>query len=58
LLGNVLTGVIAFSSTTFVANMMAGLMLRSVKSFTPGDFIEAGDYFGKATERGLFHTEI
>ena len=58
LMGIVLTGIIAFSSTTFVANMMAGLMLRSVKSFNPGDFIEAGDHFGKVTERGLFHTEI
>lgn len=58
LLGIVLTGIIAFSSTTFVANMMAGLMLRSVKSFIPGDFIQAGEHFGKVTERGLFHTEI
>jgi small-conductance mechanosensitive channel len=58
LLGIVLTGLIAFSSTTFVANMMAGLMLRSVKSFSPGDFIHAGDHFGKVTELGLFHTEI
>ncbi|MCK9502595.1 MAG: mechanosensitive ion channel family protein [Porticoccaceae bacterium] len=58
LLGIVLTGIIAFSSTTFVANLMAGLMLRSVKSFSPGDFIEAGDHFGKVTELGLFHTEI
>jgi Small-conductance mechanosensitive channel len=58
LLGIVLTGLIAFSSTTFVANMMAGLMLRSVKSFSPGDFIHAGEHFGKVTELGLFHTEI
>ena len=58
LLGIVLTGLIAFSSTTFVANMMAGLMLRSIKSFSPGDFIEAGTFFGKVTERALFHTEI
>ena len=42
LLGIVLTGIIDFSSTSFVANMMAGLMLRSVRSFRPGDFIEAG----------------
>ena len=58
LMGIVLTGIIAFSSTTFIANIMAGLMLRSVESFSPGDFIQAGDYFGKVTERGLFHTEI
>lgn len=58
LLGLVLTGVIALSSTTFVSNIMAGLMLRSVKSFRHGDFIHTGKYFGRVTERGLFHTEI
>ena len=58
LLGLVLTGVIALSSTTFVSNIMAGLMLRSVKSFRHGDFIHAGQHFGRVTERGLFHTEI
>jgi small-conductance mechanosensitive channel len=58
LLGLVLTGVIALSSTTFVSNAMAGLMLRSVKSFRHGDFIRAGEHFGRVTDRGLFHTEI
>ncbi|UTW46730.1 mechanosensitive ion channel [bacterium SCSIO 12696] len=58
LLGLVLTGVIAFSSTTFVANIMAGLMLRSVRSFRTGDFIRVEDHFGRVTERGLFHIEI
>ena len=58
LLGIVLTGVIGLSSTTFVANAMAGLMLRTVKSFRPGDFIRIGEQFGRVTERGLFHVEI
>ncbi|MCV6604453.1 MAG: mechanosensitive ion channel family protein [Porticoccaceae bacterium] len=58
LLGLVLTGVIAFSSTTFVANIMAGLMLRAVRSFRTGDFIRVADHFGRVTERGLFHIEI
>ncbi len=58
LLGILFTGIVAFSSTTFVANIMAGLMLRSVRSFNPGDFIEVDTFFGKVTERGLFHTEI
>ena len=58
LLGLVLTGVIAFSSTTFVANIMAGVMLRSVRSFRTGDFIRVADHFGRVTERGLFHIEI
>lgn len=58
LMGLVITGVIALSSTTFVANVMAGLMLHVVKSFHTGDFIRVGTQFGRVTERGLFHTEI
>jgi small-conductance mechanosensitive channel len=58
LLGLVLTAVIALSSTTFVANIMAGLMMRAVRSFRPGDFIQVEEQFGRVTERGLFHTEI
>lgn len=58
LIGVALTAVIALSSTTFVANAMAGLMLRVVKSFGPGDFVRVGEQFGRVTERGLFHTEI
>lgn len=58
LLGLVITGVIALSSTTFVANAMAGLMLRAVSSFRSGDFVRIGEQFGRVTERGLFHTEI
>lgn len=58
LLGLVITGVIALSSTTFVANIMAGLMLHVLNSFKPGDFIRVGPHFGRVTELGLFHTEI
>lgn len=58
LFGIVLTGVIALSSTTFVANVMAGLMLRVIHSFSPGDFLRVGEQFGRVTERGLMHTEI
>ncbi len=58
LFGIALTAVIALSSTTFVSNAMAGLMLRSLRNFAPGDFIRVGEHFGRVTERGLFHTEI
>lgn len=58
LLGIVITAVIALSSTTFVANIMAGLMMRAVNSFQPGDFIRSENFFGRVTERGIFHTEI
>ncbi len=58
LFGLVLTGIIGLSSTTFVSNAMAGLMLRSIRSFRTGDFIRVGDNFGRVSDRGLFHTEI
>ena len=58
LIGLVITGIIAFSSTSFVSNIMAGLMLRSVKNFSVGDWVSVENQFGRVTEQGLFHTEI
>ena len=58
LFGLVLTAIIALSSTTFVSNAMAGLMLRSVGGFHPGDFILVESHFGRVTEQGLLHTEL
>lgn len=58
LIGIVLSAGIALSSTTFLGNMLAGLMLRAVRNFRLGDFIQAEQHFGRVTERGLFHTEI
>lgn len=58
LFGIALTGVIALSSTTLASNAMAGLMLRAVRNFKRGDYIRCGDFLGRVTERGLFHTEI
>ena len=58
LLGIVLTAAIALSSTTFLGNALAGLMLRAVKNYRPGDFLRVGDHFGRVSEQGLLHTEI
>jgi small-conductance mechanosensitive channel len=58
LLGLLLSAAIALSATTFVGNIMAGLMLRAVRNFRGGDFIRVGDHFGRVSERGLFHIEI
>jgi len=57
-LGLVVTGALAISSQSIIANGMAGLMLRSIENFRPGDFIEIGDHAGRVSETGLFHTEI
>ena len=58
LIGVLLTGVIAFSSTTFVANAMAGVMLRAVRTFDVGDFIEINERWGRVSDKGVFHTEV
>jgi small-conductance mechanosensitive channel len=58
LAGIVMSASLALSSTTFLGNAIAGIMLRSVKSFRLGDFIEVGDHIGRVTGRGLFHVEI
>jgi len=58
LIGIIISGVLAFSSTTIISNLMAGLLLRITKPFRVGDFIRIGDHFGRVSERGLFDTEI
>ena len=58
LIGVLLSGVIAFSSTTIVSNLMAGIVLRVNKPFKVGDFIKIDRYSGRVTEMGLLDTEI
>jgi small conductance mechanosensitive channel len=58
LLGLAVTATIALSSTTFIGNVMAGLMLRALHNFRPGDFLKVGEHFGRVSEQGFLHTEI
>jgi len=58
LIGILLSAAIALSSTTFIGNIMAGIMLKAVKSARPGDFITVSDLTGRITEMGLLHTEV
>jgi small-conductance mechanosensitive channel len=58
LLGLVLTAIIAFSSTTFAANILAGFMLRATRRLRPGNFISHAGDLGRITEIGLMQTEI
>ena len=58
LIGLLISGIIAFSSTTIVANFMAGILLRITKPFRTGDFVRVGEYFGRVSEHGLFDTEL
>ena len=56
--GLLLSGAIALASTSFLGNVMAGLMLRSVKNIQTGDYIFVEDLEGRVSERGLFRVEI
>lgn len=58
LFGIIISALIALSSTTLIGNSMAGLMLRAVKSFKPGDFIHVNHLSGRVSDKGLFHVEI
>ncbi len=58
LIGLLISGLIAFSSTSIVSNLMAGILLRITRPFRTGDFIRVADHFGRVSERGLFDTEI
>ncbi len=58
LIGILLSGMFAFSSTTAISNLVAGVLLRITKPFRVGDFIRIGDHFGRVSDRGLFDTEM
>ena len=58
LLGILVTAAIALSSTTLIGNAMAGLMLRSIRNFRPGDFIVVEGHRGRVSVVGLLRTEI
>jgi len=58
LLGLLVTAAIALSSTTLIGNAMAGLMLRSIRNFRPGDFIVVDGHRGRVSVLGLLRTEI
>lgn len=58
LIGIIISGIFAFSSTTIFANLMAGIMLRVTKPFDTGDFVTVGNHSGRIAERGLLDTEI
>ncbi len=58
LIGILLSAAIALSSTTFIGNIMAGIMLKAIKSVRPGDFVTVADVTGRVTEMDLLHSEI
>ena len=57
LLGLLVTGAIALSSTTLLGNALAGIMLRAIRSFRPGDYLRVGEHAGRVSELGILHTD-
>lgn len=58
LLGLLVTAAVALSSTTVLGNAMAGIMLRAIRAFRPGDFVRVGEHVGRVSDQGILHTEI
>ncbi len=58
LFGVLLSGLLAFSSTSIVSNFMAGVVLKVNKPFRTGDYIKCLGFKGRVTEKGLLDTEI
>jgi small conductance mechanosensitive channel len=58
LIGLIISGLLAFSSTTIFSNLVAGAMMRFTRPFVTGDFIRVDNYAGRVTERGLFDCEV
>mgnify|MGYP003876348063 CR=1 FL=1 len=58
LIGIVISGAIALSSTTLLGNALAGVVMRMTRSFKSGDFIQINEYFGKVSARSLLSIEI
>jgi len=56
--GLVIGGVIAFSSSTIIANGMSGILVKGLKQYRIGDIVEFEGDIGSVSEIGLFHTEI
>lgn len=56
--GLIIGAIITFSSTTFVTNAMAGIMLRLIIPFRVGDYIKIDATFGRVTEIYFLHTQI
>ncbi|MFT6386900.1 MAG: small-conductance mechanosensitive channel [Cellvibrionaceae bacterium] len=58
LVGIFLSIMIALSSTTFIGNILAGIMLKVIKRVNSGDFITVEYITGRVTDVGLLHTKV
>lgn len=56
--GIIFSAAIALNSTTFLGNIFAGLMNKTISQFKVGDFVYIENALGKVSHIDLFHTEI
>ena len=56
--GVLIAAIIGLTSTTYVGNFFAGLILSNRGSFSKGDYIQSRDLFGGVTDQKLLHTEV
>lgn len=58
IMGLIAGGIIAFSSSSIIANGTSGVLIKILKQYQIGDMIEFEGEVGEVTEIGFFHTEI
>ena len=51
-------GLVAFSSSSIIANGMSGVLVKLLKHYKIGDIVEFQGVLGEVTELSLFHTEV
>jgi small conductance mechanosensitive channel len=56
--GLIFGGIVAFSSSTIIANGMSGILIKLIKKIKINDVIEFDNQLGRVTEIKAFHTEI
>lgn len=58
LIGVVITGIIAFSSTSFILNLMSGMIIHLNEPFKTGHIIKYGDKLAKVINTTSMYTEL
>lgn len=58
LLGLIITGIVAFSSTSLITNLVSGFIIHITRPFYAGDIIKINDVMGKVVYVKSVYTEI
>lgn len=58
IMGLIITGIIAFSSSTIIANGMSGILIKIIRPFKIGDLVKIDEYVGEVAEVRYFYVEL